>query len=181
MAAISTRIITGNNPLVGLRVESMTFLRFKLTAILTGTALALSGCELSPDALYQPGETDKSAEHATLSSESIAAAKSLSAMNNPSVAAATDPYKKALLCQHGIQTLVGKMLEMAEISDEQRRSADEASSYFKEYLDNAAKIAGKSDNEVKDDLEQLAFDQTDPGENVRIATACLKSLEAGNL
>jgi len=159
----------------------MTFFRCKLTAILAGAALTLSGCEPSPDALYQPATTDDSPAHANPSNESLAAAKRLSTMNNPSVAAVTDPYKKALLCQHGIQTLVGMMQKMAEISDEQRRSTDEASSYFKEYLDNAAKIAGKSDNEVKDDLEQLAFDQTDPGENVRIATACLKSLEAGNL
>lgn len=159
----------------------MTLSRCKLNAILTGAALFLVGCEPSPDALYQPSKTDHRAEQADRSNDELSAAKSLSAMNNPAVADVTDPYKKALLCQHGTQTLVGKMLGMAEISDEQRRSADKASSYFKEYLDNAAKIADKSDDEVKADLEQLAFDQTDPGENVRIATACLKSLEAGNL
>lgn len=134
-------------------------------------ASSLTGCSSSEESSARSSEQPRE-----FSAEDKRAARALSISNNPAVINAESAYARALLCRNGIGALADQFEKARGLSDEQRQAVERARAHFDEQLRALGHREGKSESDMRSDLETVAQENVDAAENARIANACLRRL-----
>ena len=145
----------------------------KALACAAGAMPALATC--SPHGTASNDERNVSQKQ--FSAEDKRAALALSIGQQSALVTAQSPYQRALLCVVSMDALSKRILGATGLTEPQREALALAGRHFEAQLRTVAKDAGKSDGNVKTDLEQTVRDHPDESENARVAIACQQQLQ----
>lgn len=104
-------------------------------------------------------------------------AQALSLGNDSTVEGAEGPYAEALLCSGAMDALVGHLSESGGASNEVVEALRQAQDLYDRRLRSLASSEGKSQNDLRRDLQRAASEDVALSANARVALGCIKKLQ----
>lgn len=121
-------------------------------------------------------DTNAAPETRVFSDAKKAAAKTLSIGVSQTIDTMRDPTTKASICSRSIGTLTQILSESNALTDIQRNAIEQARAFYQRQIPKGSDIQ-RSDGTAGDREDDLRVAEIDPGQDARIALACLRDLE----